>query len=85
MNTTHNPINGRLAYPNDPPHTLDLRTDEPLDRAPQRGRHRARLCWCGATVEWTGPIGPDHSWLMRCESRERHHARTNWLEHEAAG
>jgi hypothetical protein len=81
MNTTHHPINGRLAYPSDPPDTLDLRTDTPLEVAPQQGRHRVRMCWCSAQIEWTGPIGPDRSWLMRCESRERHHVRTNWLEY----
>jgi hypothetical protein len=84
MNTTHNPINGRLAYPNDPPGTLDRRTDEPLDVAPQRGRDRARLCWCGTDIEWTGPLGPDRSWLERCSGRERHHTRTNWLPYSEA-
>ncbi|SFK74256.1 hypothetical protein [Geodermatophilus ruber] len=81
MNTTHNPTNGRLAYPTDPPNTLDRRSDKPLDPAPSRGRDHGpgRLCWCGASIEWTGPLGPDRSWLERCDGREQHHTRTDWL------
>lgn len=71
MTTTQHPVNGRLAYyPNDPPGTLDRRTDERLDIAPQRGRDRARLCWCGAEIDWTGPLGP-RSVLARALLRSR--------------
>ena len=82
MRTTHTPVNGRLAYPTDPPGTLDRRTDEPLDPAPQRVRDRVRLCWYSAQIEWTGPLGPDRSWLERCSGREAHHSRTNWLMYD---
>ncbi|TKJ31907.1 hypothetical protein [Blastococcus sp. CCUG 61487] len=83
MNTTHNPINGRLAYPSDPPNTLDRRMDPPPPAAPRLGRDHGpgRMCWCSATIEWTGPLGPDRSWPERCDGREKHHTRTNWLSY----